>query len=209
MINCPKSHPPRLLVWYSKQEGASYKEMDSEVKKAVKSHLLRDQHHLCAYCMKEISLESMRIEHWVPQQLAPCKALDYRNMLGVCNGDIYQCEPNTHCDRSKGGNSIKYNPSTDANVESRLKYVGGRIFSDETEWDEHLNSVLKLNCGRLPEARNAALISFINSFSKGRNRVTWNTHAVRRIACDVLENDDDKYPEYFGIIKYYCRKLKK
>ncbi|TAD96752.1 MAG: TIGR02646 family protein, partial [Bacteroidetes bacterium] len=52
--------------------------------KELRDSLLRDQKYICAYCMRRISEDDMKIEHFRSQSTHPDLDLDYRNMLAVC-----------------------------------------------------------------------------------------------------------------------------
>jgi uncharacterized protein (TIGR02646 family) len=53
----------------------------------VKKILIHEQRGLCAYCMRRIRMDShSRVEHWMPLSKDKDRALDYNNMLGVCDG---------------------------------------------------------------------------------------------------------------------------
>ena len=63
-------------------------------KEDIRNALLKEQGHLCAYCLNRISDEwnsdlrkiKTEIEHFKSQLNYPNLQLDYNNMLGVCNG---------------------------------------------------------------------------------------------------------------------------
>ena len=56
-------------------------------KNEVKAVLIHEQRGLCAYCMRRIRMDShSRIEHFIPLSADKEKAIDYGNMLGVCDG---------------------------------------------------------------------------------------------------------------------------
>lgn len=207
MIFFEKSAPPRQLTTYKRKAGASYSAMDSAVREAVIEALLNDQHYLCAYCLGRIDSSSARIEHWEPQSIAPAKGLDYSNMLAVCQGNIYQCSPvNEHCDRSRGNQALRYHPSMNKHIEGTVKYKGGRISSEENDWDEQLQSVLNLNCGRLPEAREAALRAFLKALTIKRPITNWDRPFIERQAEAVLQLNVSHLPAYVGIIRHFCQK---
>lgn len=56
-------------------------------KNDVKRVLLHEQHGICAYCMKRIRMDNhSRVELLVPLSKSKDNAIDYNNMLGVCDG---------------------------------------------------------------------------------------------------------------------------
>ena len=75
MIRIKKGREPGKLLWYRQQDGASYEQMDKEVREELIDQLLREQGHLCAYCMSKIpesrnlpsGVPAVTIEHWLPR----------------------------------------------------------------------------------------------------------------------------------------------
>jgi len=68
-------------------------QFDRLPKSIIRDALLKEQHYLCAYCMKRIrnnaggsQVVHMSIEHWLPLSQDKERALDYKNFLGVCKG---------------------------------------------------------------------------------------------------------------------------
>ena len=57
-------------------------------KETIRKSLLEEQHYLCAYCMRRIQNDGQKtsIEHWYPLSKDKERALDYGNMLAVCDG---------------------------------------------------------------------------------------------------------------------------
>lgn len=57
-------------------------------KDEIRKSLLEEQHYLCAYCMRKIEDNGLKtsIEHWYPLSKDKDRALDYGNMLAVCDG---------------------------------------------------------------------------------------------------------------------------
>jgi len=82
MLYIKKGHEPDSLTKYRKEKFAYYdgfKEKDD-----IRKYLLEEQGYLCAYCMRRIDMEHMKIEHWYPEDLlSDIECLDYKNMLGV------------------------------------------------------------------------------------------------------------------------------
>ena len=86
MIYIQKGKEPASLTAYKKQAHAYY---DGCNKDDIRENLLREQGYLCAYCMRRIEKEKMKIEHWDPEDnLTELERLDYSNMLGVCLGHM-------------------------------------------------------------------------------------------------------------------------
>lgn len=74
--------------------------------------LVREQHGICAYCMRRIETGSKSsIEHVIPQSDAdgvkhPVESLDYNNMLAVCKFN----DVTLTCDSSRHNTPMKVNP---------------------------------------------------------------------------------------------------
>lgn len=65
--------------------------------------LLEEQSYLCAYCQKEITLETSSIEHILPKTFNPGLSTNYFNLVVVCKSPPK--EENTHkyhCDKQRG-----------------------------------------------------------------------------------------------------------
>ena len=54
-------------------------------KVAIRSELIKEQHGLCAYCMRRITGQQndTKIEHYKALSMDKERALDYQNYLGV------------------------------------------------------------------------------------------------------------------------------
>ena len=79
----------RSDIWKNIPEGdtkAIRKQFESLPKDSVRYTLLKEQHGLCAYCMRRIHNDSSTtIEHWAPLSKNKEQALQYSNFLGVCD----------------------------------------------------------------------------------------------------------------------------
>ena len=95
MIKITKKREPRKLLEYRRLPGASYENMDGHLKQIILEHLLEEQGHLCAYCMRRIpetrklpaGVSGATIEHWFPRNPESKEdhgqGLDYKNMLRI------------------------------------------------------------------------------------------------------------------------------
>lgn len=83
-------------------------------KNDVKAVLVNEQGGLCAYCMRRIRMDShSRIEHLVPLCADKEKAIDYNNMLGVCDGGERIAGGKEHilcCDAHKKETEVHISP---------------------------------------------------------------------------------------------------
>jgi len=164
-----KREAPSSLLRYRLQTGAVYDGPNfTPVKDDIRQQLLSEQGHLCAYCMRRIHADTMKIEHWHCQANYPAEQLIYANMLGVCPGNEGQPKANQTCDTYKGNNDLLYNPAypTD-HPRLEIYYDGtGKISSRNTVFDTQLNQILNLNWSRLKENRKGVLIAVMEVLGK-------------------------------------------
>ena len=148
MIRIIKTWEPKELTQFKKKGNMKYSDLDSDegkiVKQKLQESLCSEQFGLCAYCMNRITPETMKIEHFFPQNginktLGLQKSLDYSNMLAVCDGgELYNkihnlsSKRNLHCDASKQNKSLSLNPSVKNEfMQMKIRYSSnGKIHSD-------------------------------------------------------------------------------
>lgn len=102
-------------------------QFDSLPKANIREALFKEQHGLCAYCMRRISLDGQNttIEHWYPLSKSKEKALDYSNMLGVCHGGRKSKESMHRvlcCDASKDEQLITIDPFNKSHMDD-IAYI--------------------------------------------------------------------------------------
>lgn len=102
----PKKETPPMdwNLWFSTGTGIrsyDYKADYSALRDIVyaKKYLLEEQHELCAYCQKSLTVENASIEHVIPKEHNVPYSTNYHNLVAVCkdsnadgNGRRY-CEP--------------------------------------------------------------------------------------------------------------------
>jgi uncharacterized protein (TIGR02646 family) len=71
-----------------KGRAAKFRELTESIKQVLKKALLREQKGLCCYCCNRIVEDNSHIEHFIPQEVAPTKVLDYSNLHASCSGYI-------------------------------------------------------------------------------------------------------------------------
>ena len=147
----------------------TWKDFSKPWKDECKKYLLQEQGYLCAYCMKSISLDKMKIEHLNPRH--NCKTEDEKltnkNLVAVCLG-ITDAE--IHCDTNRGNlkpkdQLLSISPTMDnPNCEELTYFESGQIKStnDNAIIENDLNKKLNLNCNPLITARNATEQGFID-----------------------------------------------
>lgn len=108
---------------------------------------------------EKVNKSSTEIEHYRSQHLFPDLQLDYKNMLGVCNGNADSPQHKLICDKSKSNfdklHSLTVNPLITERVD-QIKYTKeGEIYSENENINYDLDTVLNLNEQRLKDERGA------------------------------------------------------
>ena len=96
-------------------------------KATIRSELIKEQHGLCAYCMKEIKGQQndTKIEHYKALSMDKEGALDYQNYLGVCYGGEHNSPDQNKqclcCDASRGDKELTISPWNQRQKTSRSR----------------------------------------------------------------------------------------
>lgn len=213
MIHIRKGQEPQSLIAYRKTPGATYE--GYRAKDDVRRALLRDQGYLCAYCMRRISIQEMKIEHWKAQKSSDGTgeryALDYRNMLGVCDGNQGAPHEMQTCDTYRGNADLYVDPREESHIQ-RIEYLtDGTIRSMDSRIDQDLNQRLNLNCAQsyLKENRKAAITTLQAFLREEQNKGLWRTETLikARHHFEALKNGE--FPRYLGVILYFIDKYLK
>lgn len=209
MIDIQKGKEPNSLTWYKKQ---SYAYFDGCCKDEIRDHLLDEQGYLCAYCMRRIDKDHMKIEHWYPEDdLTEQEKLDYGNMLGACLGHIEgQKGRDDTCDAHKKNIKITVNPLNPKTLE-KVKYrsKSGEIYSEDGNIQKDLDKTLNLNsrAHRLPQNRKEKLEAVISELTRKMPKGKW-TKSMLKVLLDEYsaENAAGEKAEYLGIVQWYLDK---
>lgn len=210
MIYIKKGTEPESLTKYRKEKFAyydGYKDKDD-----VREKLLEEQGYLCAYCMRRIDKEHMKIEHWYSEEkLSDVERLNYQNMLGACLGHIEGTKGSDDtCDTHKGKSLIKVNP-LDKSTLVHIQYSSatGAIFADDEDVQQDIDKTLNLNAERhlLKENRKELLNTLITEMRKMQKQGTWNKKVLETTRARYESVDaNGKKKEYAGIALWYLDK---
>ena len=211
MVEIKKGKEPLILITYKKTKYATYDAMPKDVHEAVLKSLLEEQGYLCAYCMCRIPQKnkspSVTIEHWDRQsKTSHAKALDYRNMFAVCNGNR-GCGADKYmtCDAKRGNTPLTVHPLLPSTLSSIQYKSDGTIYSLEPNIDKDLNETLNLNCPQtgLVENRRTALQTMVCELSKRRP-----TGDIKLICLRLLERYQTETPKspYWGILAWWLQR---
>ncbi|MCD4794847.1 MAG: TIGR02646 family protein [Bacteroidales bacterium] len=211
-----KNEPQDLKKYRETTPNASYSGFPS--KENLRLTLLKEQGYLCAYCMKQISAEinnyykpKIEIEHYKSQENFPKEDLNYKNMLGVCNGVSNTIE---HCDKSRKyiknhkTHSLelkRLNPTIKRSSEELITYdLNGKVLSKSNNADveNDINDVLNLNNKYLIDSRNDALDKAKEDFRKENPKKRNKPWTVK-----MFDDEIEKYKlkDKAGKYKSYCQ----
>lgn len=120
-------------------------------KDSIRYTLVKEQHGLCAYCMRRIHNDSSTtIEHWTPLSADKEQALRYSNFLAVCHGGRKTDSDGNKilcCDASKGEKAIRISPWNEAHMKDIAYTSKGIIYtlSGNLDFEKDINQTLHLN----------------------------------------------------------------
>ena len=113
----------------------------------IRAELLKEQHYLCAYCMRQIKDDgaTTKVEHYLPLSEYKYKdtALDYQNFFAVCKGgekpkyewpedeNGERIEPYRCCESVKGDNTELTIDPRDQDMMEHITYTSQGIISFE------------------------------------------------------------------------------
>ena len=215
MIFIQKGKEPESLTIYKKQAHAYYEGYDG--KDELRGALLSDQVCIGAYCMRRIENDrnTMKIEHWKAQSRLETEAekLDFRIMLGVCDGCKGSREKYTTCDEHRHDAELTVNPF-DKTMMDTIRYDrNGHIESTDTRIHEDLNNVLNLNCEQAPsrivQNRKNIYAECKTQLMKIQEKGNWKRSTLQKVMDQYERKTDGKNPEYVGVPLYLLKKYMK
>jgi uncharacterized protein (TIGR02646 family) len=212
-----KNKEPNSLTTYRKQKEAyfdGYPEKDE-----LRTALLKEQKYLCCYCMERISIDRMKIEHFIPRSddnEGSELQLVYSNLLAACLGNEGQAKHLQHCDTRKANEKIIINPTL-LSCESIIKFKStGEIYSDDLEINKNLGEKedlkkgdlggkLNLNYVVLIKNRKKTLDSALKKFIEKHPKGTWSKAVLQR-EIDKWENSNlEEYEPYCQIVIFHLK----
>lgn len=195
---------------------------DSFPKSQVKETLLHEQHGLCAYCMRRIHMDThSRIEHFTPLSKSKIKAIDYNNMLCVCDGGEKIIGKSRHilcCDAHKKETEIITSPLDKIQM-SKIAYDKyGKIYTvpKDDAMEKDINEVLLLNGiqkkdGTIRDTSTELLKGRKDAYDRAKRMMNMlnkngkcNSSVLKKIM-DELYNSEVRQ-EYVGVQLYYFKK---
>lgn len=196
-------------------------------KDEIRECLLKEQRYLCAYCMKRIENDGMHmtIEHWYPLSKDKERALEYSNMLGVCDGGRKVNLPEgMHrilcCDAYKGDETeMTLNPMNQQQMQL-IKYTkNGEIYTDPEDRDLENDIKYKLRLNGKLDAKGNLVADTSTQLLKGRreayekcqsffeqlNRMGKCSSNMLKKKIEDIESQE-KMPEFAGVTLFFLNK---
>lgn len=209
MKHITKAHEPHSLTQYRLQQHSSYEGYPA--KNDLRNSLIDEQGGICCYCMRRVTVQNMKIEHWACQHNHPDKQLEYQNLLAACDGGEGAAKHLQHCDTHKGDEDIKIRPADpNHNCENFIRYqADGPIYSNDARINNDLDRVLNLNLQRMCHSRKAVLDGALESLRKRRPNGLWTTEFLSaEIGRWANRGAGGQFREYCQIVNYHLlRKL--
>lgn len=202
-----KGKEPKELKDYREKPNSCYDGIPGPVKDKIRDSILKEQGHLCAYCMQRINPNNMKIEHWHSQTRHEEEQLDYMNLLACCMGNEGQPLKNQHCDIKKQEQDISFNPAN-PNHQQRLKirYLGdGTIFSDNQAFNDEIDTILNLNWIRLKQNRKVIVDNVMNELNNKPGLRT-KREIKKLVNRWNAKNSNGHHDEYCAVALYFLEK---
>lgn len=211
-----KTNEPLSLTEHRANKPAFYKNLQKD---DTRISLLKEQGHICCYCMKRIPESninpSSKIEHFLCQDDNKDEELNYGNMLLACSGKEGSPTRLQTCDTKKKNLILTYCPSNlSRNIEDLIKYKpNGEVYSSDEILNAELETVLNLNVNQLKENRRAIYETVQDRI---RNKVKQHkTNLLQKRFLETEKNKwlnlyNEKYKEFCMVAVYVIdKKLKK
>lgn len=204
----------------------------------IRDMLCKEQHGLCAYCMRKINPQEMKIEHYKPLAKNKEGALDYQNYLGVCYGGEKEGDEKPHilcCDAARKDKKLRINPWDARQMEAIAYDRTGEIFVRKDkgldlelieEMQMNIDEVLVLNgkkdlngkriydtASKLVASRRSICDSVHSQFERWDKKncltVDFLQDKIDKLS-EMLERDNIAEESYIGVRLYlYKRKQEK
>lgn len=238
MLYIKKGFPPAQMIreviqikstpeWKKIKEGdtkAIRAKFDELSKEPIRESLLKEQGEICAYCMRRIknSGKTTTIEHLIPLSRDKEKALDYRNMLAVCDGGTNSTLPGRKilcCDAKKEDEeALTLSPFNEYQMDKIAYDTQGFIKTnpEDIDMERDLNEVLGLNglwknerfiadtATNLVKGRQNAYERY-RRYVRKLNKKGKCTSARIKKKIDEIEQEEQKR-EYAGVLLYFLKK---
>jgi uncharacterized protein (TIGR02646 family) len=221
MRTIQKGNEPSALRVYRAVPGATYDGKDfTPIKEKIREQLLRDQLHLCCYCLRRISEKSqlhptkpdvspivqMKVEHWQSQDSFPHLQLAWTNLFGAClGGEGFPRSAHT-CDTRKGERAIALNPLNPEHVATLFCTSNGRLESTNATFQDDIDERLGLNHDILTSSRRAILDRALGRLKVKFPAREFPASKVRKLINEMETPEEGKFAEFCNVFGLWARK---
>lgn len=157
------SEPSLFSRWKAANPTVTYKDLQRDVKCALKQALIEEQGYLCCYCECRISDVTSHIEHFKPKGKPTYASLqlDYENLFASCTKRPTGA-PEEHCGHKKGDAFMDALVSPlEADCASHFTYtLNGHIVAKDQRGSDTI-SLLHLDSELLNQQRQSLLDYFL------------------------------------------------
>ncbi len=209
-----QTQPQALIAWVHGKSSNNqsiawgYDDMPSDVRQAVKAHLIAEQGCLCCYTGRRITSDTAHIEHLKPQALCVGhEDTDYKNLLAAYPGTNTRmvCRYGAHAKKDWYDEGLFIHPLR-PDCEERLRYnMKGRISASNPS-DQGAVETIKRLCldhSELTELRAQAIDEAL--FGPELNK-----SQVQRLMDEVDKRDSEGcFRQFCFVIKQACEKYLK
>ncbi len=189
------SEPKKFTEWKGLANDnwqPSYNNLRNPEKSIVKTALMEEQGYICCYCEQEVIATDSHIEHFLPQECYPEKALDFSNMLCSCQNQIKKGEPR-HCGNLKGDDKLLISP-LDEDCEKYFKYTYDGYIEPVNEKARTTIKKLGLDITKLNALRRDAIEPFIDGLLTEEELMEFVSAFLKKV--------DGKYPPFYTTINF-------
>ena len=177
----------------------TYRDLPSDVKRAVKAALMAEQGYICCYCERRLLDEDSHIEHFQPQHDPAVDDLSFSNLLCSCQKQIKKGEPR-HCGNLKGDwfdAALMVSP-LEPGCEERFAYTGDGQIKSADSYDDGADETIRrlgLNITKLHALRRSAIEPFLDD--------SLSVDDMQAFVTGYLQKDDDGYlSPFWSTIRY-------
>lgn len=191
-------------------------------KDEIKQILVHEQHGLCAYCMRRIKNDNhSRVEHLVPLSKDKENAINYQNLLGVCDGGEKTSGQQGRilcCDAHKKETEIFLSPLNKVQMDKIAYKPDGTIYTEPVDeaMEKDINGTLLLNGvrkadGTVRDTATEVLKGRRDAYARAKrmmdtlnNKGKCTSVTVKKLIDDLYEKEERE--EYVGVKIYYLTK---
>jgi len=202
-----QAEPPELRA--HRRAGGDFSDPQGETrwKERLQAALLREQGGLCCYCMRRVSRESMKVEHYLCQERHPERALDHDNLFAACPGGEGSPREHQTCDTRKGNAALTIHPA--GNIEPFLRYLSdGTIAAKNLAYQADLDVTLNLNAAALKRARLGVLDGLVAALGRLMpGPGAWKPARLRdELARWQARDEHGDFREFCQVVVYFLEK---